>query len=200
MNILIASIIGYLIGSVPFALVVGKLFYKVDIREHGSGNLGGTNAGRTLGAKAGIAVAILDVLKASIAMLIVQLFAPNAIIFAGFFATIGHCYPIFANFKGGKAVSTAAGFLLAISLMITGNFLLHFLLPVALFFVVLYFTKMVSLSAMLMLCLATAILYISKVDLSISGTFTIITLIVIYRHKDNIKRIRDGNENKITWM
>lgn len=200
MYIIISSLIGYLIGSIPFALVIGKLFYKVDIREHGSGNLGGTNAGRTLGAKAGVAVAILDVLKASIAMLIVQLIAPHTIIFAGFFATIGHCYPIFANFKGGKAVSTAAGFLLAISLMITHQFLLHFLLPVLLFFVVLYFTKMVSFSAMSMLLLASAILFVSKVHMSISLTFLIITLIVIYRHKENIQRIIDGKENKITWM
>ncbi len=200
MKFIISSLIGYVIGSIPFALVVGKLFYKVDIREHGSGNLGGTNAGRTLGAKAGVAVAVLDVLKASIAMLIVRLFAPDAIIFAGFFATIGHCYPLFANFKGGKAVSTAAGFLLAISIMITGNFLLHFVVPVLIFFVLLYFTKMVSLSAMIMLVSATILLFISKVNLSISLTFLVITLIVIYRHKENIDRILKNEERKITWM
>ncbi len=200
MNIIISSLIGYMIGSIPFALVVGKLFYKVDIREHGSGNLGGTNAGRTLGAKAGVAVAVLDVLKASIAMLIVRQFAPETIIYAGFFATIGHCYPIFANFKGGKAVSTAAGFLLAISLMLTKNFLLHFLVPVILFFVLLYFTKMVSFSAMSMLVLASLILLITKAPLQVTLTFVVITLIVIYRHKENIKRILKGEERKITWM
>lgn len=200
MNFIISSLIGYIIGSIPFALVIGKVFYKVDIREHGSGNLGGTNAGRTLGSKAGVAVAILDVLKASIAMVIVRLFAPDAIIFAGFFATVGHCFPIFANFKGGKAVSTSVGFLLAISIMITGNVLLHFVVPVVIFFTLLYFTKMVSLSAMIMLVCATLLLFISKVSLSISLTFMVITLIVIYRHKENIERIKNNEERKITWM
>ena len=100
MQILISSLMGYLIGSIPFALVIGKVFYNTDIREHGSGNLGGTNAGRTLGAKAGIAVSILDVLKATIAMIITSLFCEEAVIYAGFFATFGHCFPIFANFKG----------------------------------------------------------------------------------------------------
>ncbi|NLW15553.1 MAG: glycerol-3-phosphate 1-O-acyltransferase PlsY [Erysipelothrix sp.] len=200
MYILIASLIGYLIGSIPFALVVGKVFYKTDIRELGSGNLGGTNAGRTLGAKAGVAVAIGDVLKAFIAMTIVTFIAPNYIIFAGFFATIGHCYPIFANFKGGKAVSTAAGFLLAISILITKRPVVHFLLPVALFFLMLYLTKMVSLSAMIMLVIATLILFFTSVGLNISLTFAIITLIVIYRHRTNIQRILNGEERKITWM
>ena len=136
--IILACIFGYLFGSIPFALVIGKVFYKTDVREHGSGNLGGTNAGRTLGAKAGVSVAVMDVLKATIAMAITALFSYESIIFAGFFATLGHCYPIFANFKGGKAVSTAMGFLLGISIFITKNILVHFLLPVGTFFLILY--------------------------------------------------------------
>lgn len=200
MIVFLSCLFGYLFGSIPFALVIGKVFYKTDVREHGSGNLGGTNAGRTLGAKAGVSVAILDVLKATIVMGITALFSVDSIIFAGFFATLGHCYPIFANFKGGKAVSTALGFLLGISLFITHNIVLHFLLPVVIFFFTLYLTKMVSLSAMVALLSASLVLVLTQAPLKIVLAFVIITLIVIYRHKDNIQRIKDGAERKVTWI
>lgn len=200
MKILIASLIGYVIGSIPFALVIGKLFYNIDVREHGSGNLGGTNAGRTLGAKAGIAVGVLDIFKAFIAMVIVRIFLPDHFIYAGFMATIGHCYPLFANFKGGKAVSTAAGFLIAIATMITKKPLIHILIPFISVILILYITKMVSLSTMSALVIASITLLITKEDPSISITFIIITIIVIYRHKSNIKRIINKEESKITWM
>lgn len=200
MQILISSLMGYLIGSIPFALVIGKVFYNTDIREHGSGNLGGTNAGRTLGAKAGIAVSILDVLKATIAMVITSLFAKEAVIYAGFFATFGHCFPIFANFRGGKAVSTAFGFLLGINLFITHQPVVQFILPLVIFFVLLFFTKMVSLSAMLSLVSASIFLFTTQSNYTISIAFSIITIIVIWRHRENIERIKNGTENKIKWM
>ena len=202
MAILLASIIGYLFGSIPFALVIGKVFYKTDIREHGSGNLGGSNAGRVLGAKAGIAVAILDILKATIAMTLSYLFSHNldAILAAGFFATIGHCYPLFANFRGGKAVSTAVGFLLGISIFLTKQPLLHVLLPVAVVIVILYLTKMVSISAMIGVSVATLVLFLTQDNLYVSIAFLLVNIIVVWRHRANIKRLMDGNETKITWM
>lgn len=200
MRQILAILIGYLIGSVPFALVIGKVFYKVDIREMGSGNLGGTNAGRNLGAKAGVAVAVLDVLKATLAMTIVRFVAPEYIIYAGFFATLGHCFPVFANFRGGKAVSTAFGFLLGITIFLTQRPLIHLLLPLGIFFLVLYLSKMVSFSAMIALTIATALLFITQNNLTISLTFLLITIIVIYRHKENINRIINKEERKITWM
>lgn len=200
MNIILSSLLGYLFGSIPNALVIGKVFFNTDIRQHGSGNLGGTNAGRTLGAKAGIAVMVLDVLKGAIAMAIASLFFKEDIIYAGFFATLGHCFPIFAGFKGGKAVSTALGFLLGISIFVTGNILVHFVAPLLAFLVILYFTKMVSLSAMLAMILACVLLLFTQSSTAVSVTFGIITLIVIYRHKENIKRILNKTERKITWM
>ncbi|NLC65021.1 MAG: glycerol-3-phosphate 1-O-acyltransferase PlsY [Erysipelothrix sp.] len=200
MRQILAILIGYLIGSIPFALVIGKVFYKVDIREMGSGNLGGTNAGRNLGAKAGVAVAVLDVLKATLAMTIVRFIAPDYIIYAGFFATLGHCFPVFANFRGGKAVSTAFGFLLGITIFLTQRPLIHLLLPLGIFFLVLYLSKMVSFSAMIALTIATALLFITQNNLTISLTFLLITIIVIYRHKENINRIINKEERKITWM
>lgn len=202
MAILLASIVGYLFGSVPFALVIGKVFYKTDIREHGSGNLGGTNAGRTLGSKAGIAVGLLDILKATIAMALTYFvsYDLNAVLAAGFFATIGHCYPLFAKFKGGKAVSTAAGFLLGITIFLTKQPLTQFFIPFATIFAVLYLTKMVSLSAMIAVTVATLVLFITQDNLYISGAFAMVNAIVIWRHRANIQRIMDGKESKISWM
>lgn len=200
MEILLASVLGYLLGSIPNALVIGKVFFNTDIREHGSGNLGGTNAGRTLGAKAGVAVAILDVLKATIAMVITYFIFPQATIYAGFFATLGHCFPIFAKFKGGKAVSTAMGFLLGISILVTKRPILHFIVPVLIFFGVLYLSKMVSLSAIVSIIASVVILSVSQDNLHVTVAFAIIAAIVVYRHRTNIQRIKEKTERKITWM
>ena len=200
MTNVLASIIGYLLGSIPFALVIGKVFYNTDIRKLGSGNLGGTNAGRTLGKKAGIAVMVLDVLKAALAMLIANFIDPSSMIYAGFFATIGHCFPIFAGFRGGKAVSTAFGFLFAVSLMVTKNVPLHFLLPLLIMVIVLYITKMVSLSSMVAITAAAIIMWLSGAKLIVSLSVSAIALIVILRHKENIGRILTNTERKITWM
>lgn len=200
MEILLASVLGYLLGSIPNALVIGKIFFNTDIREHGSGNLGGTNAGRTLGAKAGVAVAILDVLKATIAMVITYFTFPQATIYAGFFATLGHCFPIFAKFKGGKAVSTAMGFLLGISILVTKRPILHFIVPVLIFFGVLYLSKMVSLSAIVSIIASVVILAASQDNLHVTVAFAIIAAIVVYRHRTNIQRIKEKTERKITWM
>src|SRR5699024_8886360 len=110
-------VIAYLLGSIPFALVVGKLFYRIDIREHGSGNLGATNAFRVLGTKAGIFVTLADILKGTIATLIplaAGYFYDVEVsrLLVGIFAVLGHTYPLFAKFKGGKAVATSGGIIL----------------------------------------------------------------------------------------
>ena len=121
MNILIYLLLilmGYLYGSIPFALVIGKLFYHTDVRNSGSGNLGGTNAGRVLGKKAGLSVIILDASKCCISILIAgtvakyMKFDMNIIYPCALACVIGHCYPIFAGFRGGKAVSVAIGYAL----------------------------------------------------------------------------------------
>ena len=115
--ILIWIIIGYIIGSIPWGLIIGKVFYKKDIRQYGSGNLGGTNAGRVLGKKAGIAVIVLDALKALILMVIARFIYPEAIAYTGAAVMVGHCFPLFANFKGGKGVACAFGYLLALGIL-----------------------------------------------------------------------------------
>ena len=136
MKFALIILLSYLLGSIPWALVIGKVFYGKDIRLEGSGNLGGTNAGRVLGKKAGVSVIVLDALKGLIAMLIANMIAPETIIYAGLACCIGHCFPVFANFKGGKAVATSFGYLLGISTLVTHNWLLQFVAIVSLFMII----------------------------------------------------------------
>lgn len=201
MNILLALGLGYLFGSVPWSLIIGKSFYKVDIREHGSGNLGASNAGRTLGGKAGLFVAILDLSKALFAMLLtVWLTDSNTAIYAGIAATIGHCYPIFAQFKGGKAVSTAAGYLLGLSLFVDQNGLLLVIIANVTYFGMLKLFKMSSLASITFVSVTSLTLFLLQDNLLYSASFALIAVIVIYRHHENIKRLLKGEERKITWM
>ena len=116
MELFLVSLIGYLIGSVPFAYVIGKAFYHTDVRQHGSGNLGGSNTGRVLGKKAGLAVMTLDLLKATLSVFLATKISaqPCAVSLAALFTAIGHCYPVFLRFHGGKAVAALYGFLFAL--------------------------------------------------------------------------------------
>jgi len=197
---LLECIFGYLFGSIPFALVVGKIFYNTDIRGFGSGNLGGTNAGRVLGGKAGVAVAILDGLKGFFVIAIVMMFNPSAAVIAGFMAAVGHCYPIFAQFKGGKAVSTAFGYLLGVSLFISHTVVSMFLIPLITFFVILKLTKFVSLSSIIAISLAAVISFFVQSNLQVSICALLIAVLVVYRHRSNIERLRNHTENKVHWL
>lgn len=194
-------LLGYLLGSIPFALVIGRVFYKTDVRNFGSGNLGGTNAGRVLGKKAGASVIVCDVLKVVVAVGIVSMFDREASIWAGLAACVGHCYPVFAKFHGGKAVATMFGFLLSTSIFTFQN-AWYVVIPFACFIVVLYCSKMVSLASMVAACAST--LYIIWMQYQISIEIVIasilLTLLVVYRHRGNIKKIQEGNENKISWL
>ena len=197
-NILLAIVVGYVFGSIPFALVIGKVFYKTDVREHGSGNLGGSNAGRVLGKKAGLTVILLDAFKSIIAMAVVSLIDPTTIMYAGFAAAVGHCYPMFANFKGGKAVATIAGYVLGLIFFGYTPFY-NALIPLAVFLIVLKLTKYVSLSSIIMLGLAAVMTLVN------SGITEGLTLVVLwafstYRHRANIVRIKEGTENKVKWI
>ncbi|KAF0823906.1 glycerol-3-phosphate 1-O-acyltransferase PlsY [Cytobacillus firmus] len=189
----IIIILAYLLGSIPSGLIVGKLFYGVDIREHGSGNLGGTNTFRTLGVKAGMIVTIADILKGTLAASLPLFFGSDMHhLIAGVFAVIGHMYPLFAGFRGGKAVATSGGVLLAyVPLM--------FLIILGVFFLSLYITKYVSLSSIL--AAAASIIYALILgDIPLIIVVSILGFFVIHRHRANIKRIRDKTEPKITWL
>ncbi|WP_174733423.1 glycerol-3-phosphate 1-O-acyltransferase PlsY [Mesobacillus harenae] len=193
MVIAIIIIMAYLIGSIPSGLIIGKVFYKTDIREHGSGNLGGTNTFRTLGVKAGLAVSIADILKGTLAALLpIFLGSDMHVLLAGVFAVIGHMYPIFAGFRGGKAVATSGGILLAAAPYM-------FLFGVVVFFISLYTTKYVSLSS-IFTALAMLIYSLFTGDYILIAVVAMLAFFVIYRHRANIERIRNKTEPKITWL
>ena len=193
-------IVGYLIGSIPWALIIGKTFYGVDIRTKGSGNLGGTNAGRVLGKKAGIVVILLDALKAFLVMVLVNAISPEYIRYAGLAVCIGHCFPVFANFKGGKAVACSAGYILGLGLFVTHDIVFTFVYPALVFIIVLCLTKYMSLASMSGLVTATIMGYLTYKDNSLATLVLLLTLFVIFMHRANIVRLIHGNENKVKFI
>ncbi|WP_405097106.1 glycerol-3-phosphate 1-O-acyltransferase PlsY [Oceanobacillus sp. FSL H7-0719] len=189
MNIL-SLILSYLIGSISFALVIGKVFYKKDIRNYGSGNLGATNAYRVLGVKAGVIVAIADILKGTFACLLPLILssAVNPII-CGLLAILGHIFSVFASFKGGKAVATATGvFLFLTPLGVLAGFVV--------FVITVLLTKYVSLSSMLasIALFIYSLIFEDKVIIALS---LLISISIIILHRQNIKRIIKGTESRI---
>lgn len=196
MDLLLPVIIAYLLGSIPSALWVGQIFYKTDIRTKGSGNLGATNTFRTLGAKAGIVVTVLDILKGTAAT-VLPLFMATDIhpLILGVIAVIGHMFPVFAKFKGGKAVATSGGILLGYQWPL-------FLLAVAVLLITLKITKMVSLSSIILAVVSViyAIIYaLNTGDYAFMIMILVLATFIIYRHRANISRIRAGTEPKINW-
>ncbi|MBD7936447.1 MULTISPECIES: glycerol-3-phosphate 1-O-acyltransferase PlsY [Cytobacillus] len=190
-EVIIVFLIAYLIGSIPSGLIIGKVFYGIDIREHGSGNLGGTNTFRTLGKKAGFTVTLADILKGTIAAGVLPIFFDIDIhtVIIGIFAVIGHMYPIFAGFKGGKAVATSAGVVLAFVPVM-------FAVILVVFFISLLTTKYVSLSSMIA-GIAGLIYSIILGDPILIIVIALMTSFIIYRHRTNIKRIVNKTEPKV---
>ena len=189
-------LLGYLYGSIPFALVIGKVFYNTDVRESGSGNLGGTNAGRVLGKKAGISVIVLDALKAVIIFYLSSYLSlkfnlnPDIKYIAGLACIFGHCYPIFAEFRGGKAVSTSLGYFLCIEP-------LYAVVAIVVFLLVLKISKYVSLSSISTALIVLCITPFLAVSITAKLCMLIAVILLVYRHKDNIKRIKNHTESKI---
>ncbi len=199
-NAIILLICAYLIGSIPSGLWIGKIFYKTDIREHGSGNLGGTNSFRVLGKKPGLVVTIMDILKGTAATLLplLPLFADTTIhpLILGAIAVVGHMFPIFAGFRGGKAVATSGGVLLGYAWPL-------FILLVVSFFIALKITKMVSLSSMIVsiVALIYSIIYVIVTgDVALLILISLLTIFIFYRHRANLKRIKEGTEPKVKWI
>lgn len=196
---IVTIIVSYLFGSIPWSLIIGKTFYNTDIRDFGSGNLGATNAGRILGKKAFIATAILDVLKAFIVVVAISFIDKDIAAVAGLFASIGHSFPVYANFRGGKSVATGFGYIIASSIFITNNFLLQALLPIIIGVVVLLIFKMMSLAAIVALTSASLI-SLSQPNKLVSIGIILISIFSIARHHQNIQRIINGEEKKIEFL
>lgn len=194
-------ITAYFIGSIPTALIISRKFFGIDIREYGSGNMGATNAFRILGAKFGTIIMVLDVLKG---MLAVGLFyflpfyitnefeRTNFMIALGLSAVIGHIFPVFADFKGGKGVATLLGMILAIQPVIA-------LTCIGVFLIVLFLTRYVSLSSILgAIMLPICVLWIWNEDELTYRIFALlVAAMVIITHQKNISRIIKGAENRV---
>ena len=133
-------------------------------------------------------------------MLLASYIAKDAMIYAGLACCIGHCFPIFAQFKGGKAVATSFGFFLGIATFINHQYFYQFFLPLLIFLVSLYLCRMVSLSSMIGLGSGILISFLIGNPISITVSIFVLWLFVVYRHHANIERIKNGTESKIKWM
>ncbi|QJS24338.1 glycerol-3-phosphate 1-O-acyltransferase PlsY [Staphylococcus aureus] len=202
MMIIVMLLLSYLIGAFPSGFVIGKLFFKKDIRQFGSGNTGATNSFRVLGRPAGFLVTFLDIFKGFITVFFplwlpvhadgpISTFFTNGLI-VGLFAILGHVYPVYLKFQGGKAVATSAGVVLGV------NPILLLILAI-IFFIVLKIFKYVSLASIVAaICCVIGSLIIQDYILLVVSC--LVSIILIIRHRSNIARIFRGEEPKIKWM
>ena len=188
--VLVATLIfGYLLGSIPFGLILTRLAGLGDVRSIGSGNIGATNVLRTGNKKLAAATLILDALKGTFAVLIAWRYGEGAAIAAGFGAFIGHLFPVWIGIKGGKGVATYLGIL--IGLAWPGA-----LIFAAVWIVTAIVTRYSSLSALLASVIVPIGLYF-KGDHAIAGLFAVLTVIIFFKHHANIKRLLNGTESRI---
>jgi glycerol-3-phosphate acyltransferase PlsY len=205
MNVAILLVLAYLIGSIPTAVWVSKWVYGIDIREHGSGNAGATNAFRILGSKAGAGVMFGDMMKGFLAVKLSML-SPfpvlsepfvNLQIFLGLAAVLGHIFPIWAEFRGGKGIATLFGMILSIHPKVAASLVL-------VFFLMLLLTRYVSLSSITAsIAFPLMILFIFNADAQELSyrLFAIATaFLVVLTHHKNIGRLISGNENKVPFF
>ena len=193
MKLIIIALLSYLIGCFSSAYFVGKVFKRIDIRAHGSGNVGSTNAMRVMGKKLGILTFLLDFSKGIIAVLIgYWVLEFNGGLIASIFVVIGHDWPVFIGFRGGKGVATT---LSALAILNFPTALIAIIIGV----VVAIISKYVSLGSIVFLSLIPIIstMMTKSFNKQLFITTIILALIGIYRHKENIKRIIKGTENKI---
>ena len=202
MMIIVMLLLSFLIGAFPSGFVIGKLFFKKDIRQFGSGNTGATNSFRVLGRPAGFLVTFLDIFKGFITVFFplwlpvhadgpISTFFTNGLI-VGLCAILGHVYPVYLKFQGGKAVATSAGVVLGV------NPILLLILAI-IFFVVLKIFKYVSLASIVAaICCVIGSLIIQDYILLVVSF--LVSIILIIRHRSNIARIFRGEEPKIKWM
>jgi glycerol-3-phosphate acyltransferase PlsY len=184
------GVIGYLLGSIPFGMVLAKLMNLGNLREIGSGNIGATNVLRTGNKAAALGTLILDGGKGAVAVLIARVLAgEDAAQLAGLMAFLGHCYPVWLGFKGGKGVATFLGLMLALAFPVGALCCLAWLVTAAI-------SRISSLSAIV--AAASSTFWVAFIG---PGTIfllsAILTLLVFWRHRENITRLREGTEPKI---
>lgn len=194
----------YLLGSIPTSVWFGKIFFNIDLREYGSGNAGATNALRVFGNRAGIIVLLLDALKGYLAVSLL-VYLPNEVIYAenqwimvrlslGILALLGHVFPVFANFRGGKGIATLAGVFVAVApwavLISLGVFLLVFIPS--------KYVSLGSVSAAFLFPFVNIFLLNNKLLPEVIFS-SIVAVFVIYTHRTNIRRLINGEENKLKF-
>ena len=194
-SVFVAIFIGYLLGSIPSGFLVAKC-RRVDIRQHGSGNIGATNVFRTLGRPWGILVFALDVLKGVIAVqfamhcLSTSVPADQLGIVAGFGCFLGHCFPVWLGFKGGKGVATGAGILIGLAPVAAG-------IGLAIWAICFKLTRYVSLASVIAAISMPFIVWAQERRFSAIFWFTlVISLLAIWRHRTNIQRLLAGTESR----
>jgi acyl phosphate:glycerol-3-phosphate acyltransferase len=211
LSVLVIVVLSYMVGSIPASVWIGKLMYDTDLRQHGSGNAGATNAFRVLGWKAGVLATVVDLGKGLLAAAVIATIRIDALpaglgfweadsvirLVAGVTAVIGHMYPMWAGFKGGKGVNTTAGVLLALTPSVM-------LLTLGVFAIVLFSSRYVSvasLSATLAYPSAIAVnkylLHAESLDASVFVFSLFLATGIFYAHRSNIKRLLEGSESRI---
>jgi glycerol-3-phosphate acyltransferase PlsY len=190
-KLFIAVLAGYLLGSIPPSFLAGKIARNIDIRQYGSGNAGATNVLRVLGVKAGIAVFLADILKGVLATLIGRWMAgETGAVLAGFAAIVGHNWPVFLNFRGGKGIATSFGVLLVLFPLISA---ILFVVGV----IIIAITGYVSLGSITAAILFPILLVIFGYDWKMVLFGVLVGGLALYRHRSNISRLIEGKENKL---
>ena len=188
MDIFLIGIISYLMGSIPFGLILTKIFLNKDIREIGSGNIGATNALRTGNKTIGYSTLVLDILKAVAPVVYVKIFYQDFLYIASLCAFLGHVFPIWLKFKGGKGVATYLGILFAINFYFGIIFIISW-------FVTFFISKFSSLSSLIgAASIPIYLLFLTQFDQVIF--FTIMFILIFFTHRENIKRLKNKEETK----
>ncbi|ADO76941.1 glycerol-3-phosphate 1-O-acyltransferase PlsY [Halanaerobium praevalens] len=194
MRILIAIFISYLIGSIPSGFLLTKYVMRKDVRQYGSGNIGATNVARVMGLKSGILVAIFDILKGYLGVLVGQLIIGNslsiAILLVAVTAIAGHDWSIFLGFSGGKGVATTFGVILRL-------YPLAFLIYALIWLLLVLTTRYVSLGSIIGSMSLPLTLYFSSYDSKNIFFAALLSIFVMYTHRENIKRLLKGEENRM---
>ena len=188
MEFLTIGIISYLMGSIPFGFILTKIFLKKDIREIGSGNIGATNALRTGNKLIGYSTLLLDVMKAILPVLYVKINHPELIYIASLCAFLGHVFPVWLKFKGGKGVATYLGILFTINIFLGFIFCVSWLL-------IFLLSKYSSLSSLIGSLTIPVYIFFND-QMSNALFFGIMFVLIFYTHRENIKRLKNKEESK----
>ena len=188
-EILIVGLYSYLAGSIPFGLILAKIFLKQDIRQSGSGNIGATNVLRTGGKLLGLLTLILDGLKGYIAVLVTMKYYQDYIFLSALLSFLGHLFPIWLKFKGGKGVATYLGILFAFNILLPLVFIVSWL-------VIVFISKFASLASLVSTFIVLIVnIFLKGLDQSV--ILFLFFVLIMYSHKTNIGRLKTGTENKI---